>query len=100
MNGKGLVWCGFEERLLETQGALGEPMMLGHGGGQGFLGFGGGRELEVEALEEIVVGEVVLGREHNKVAGKAMPEIVVGDGGAAGFGLRAGGKLGVGAIGG
>lgn len=38
---------GFEEGLLETEGALGEPMMLGHGGNQDFLGFGGWREFEV-----------------------------------------------------
>ena len=34
--------CGFEKRLLEAEGALGEPVVLGHGGDQGFLGFGGG----------------------------------------------------------
>jgi len=74
--------------------------MLGHGGDQGFLGFGGGGEFEVEAQEEVFEGEVVLGGQDDEVAGEAVTEIVVRDGSEAGLGLRAGGKLRVGAIGG
>ena len=91
---------GFEEGLLEAEGALLEPVMLGHGGDQDFLGFGGWGEFEVEVEEEIVVSGVVLGGEDDEGAGQAVPEIVVSDGGEAGFGLRAGGELSVGAIGG
>jgi len=91
---------GFEERLLEAEGALGEPMMLGHGGHQDFFGFRRWGEFEIQVEKEIVVGGVVLGWEDDESACQAVTEIVVGDGGEAGFGLRAGGKLGVGAIGG
>jgi hypothetical protein len=79
---------------------LGEPVVLGHGGDDDFLGFGGWGEFEVEVEEKIVVGGVVFRREDDEGAGEAVMEIVVDDGGEAGPGLRAGGELRVGAIGG
>ena len=99
--GRGAVFDGgFEEGLLETEGALAQPVMLSHGGGEDLLGFRRRREFEVEVEEEIVVCYAVLGGEDDEGGGQAVTEIVVGDGGETGLGLRSGGELGVGAIGG
>lgn len=86
--------------VLETLGALAEPVVLRHILDQDGFGGGGGLVLGAEGVEELVEFMLIFGRQDVKGAGEAMAQIVFAGCGFSGVSGGTGGELGVLAIGG
>src|SRR5205085_2444430 len=98
---RGGYWAGIREKgfLLETDGALAEPEVLGHLLDQQLLGRGGGIVFFDETRDESVEGFGIFAFDYRAAGGEAVAQRVLAGAGFAVDGLRACGRLRVGAIG-
>jgi hypothetical protein len=86
--------------VLEAEGALAEPVVLGHGEGEAVVVVGLGLEFGGDAVDEVFVVEGVFVGEHGEaMAEEAVGAAVLGDGGLASFAGWTRGFLGVFAVG-
>ena len=86
--------------VLEDEGALAQPVVLGHAVDQDFLGGSGGLVFGEEGIAQFVVLIALFPAKQSEGAGEAVAEMVLGGGGATLGGDGTGGALGVLLVGG
>ena len=97
-----LAGCEVKAGLLQPEGAMAQPMMLGHGLNKCFFRRSGGLVVVAEGGEESVEFGLTFRREHPEEAGRSEPmaEVIARSGGFAGSRFGTGGVLRIGLIGG